>query len=81
MCSDCRDSSHIQCGCYGTCDGCGKDVDRGEDGWPCHECDKWYCYGCRHENNSCVECNPPEEDEDQSQDDKQEQDDKQHDAQ
>ena len=57
MCERCRDSG-ILCGCYGKCYTCGKDVNRGSEGWPCSDCEKWYCDNCRYCNNSCIECNP-----------------------
>ena len=56
MCERCRDSE-ILCGCYGTCYTCGKDVNRGSHGWPCGDCEKWYCGNCLY-NNPCIECNP-----------------------
>ena len=59
MCDDCRNSD-ILCGCYGECYSCGREVDRGSDGWPCDDCDKWYCRGCRYGDNDCQECNPHE---------------------
>jgi hypothetical protein len=60
MCDDCRNSD-ILCGCYGECYSCGREVDRGSDGWPCDDCDKWYCRGCRYGDNDCQECNPRDE--------------------
>jgi hypothetical protein len=61
LCKRCRDSYDIKCGCYGDCAGCGREVDRGSDGWPCHKCDKWFCGKCRFtEKNDCKECNPDE---------------------
>lgn len=61
MCKDCA-YTDIQCGCYGKCCVCEGDVDRGSDGWPCYDCKKWYCGNCRYVNNSCKECNPPDDD-------------------
>jgi hypothetical protein len=61
LCRRCRDSYDVKCGCYGVCDHCDADVDRGSDGWPCDTCEKWYCTKCRHTvNNQCKECNPDE---------------------
>ena len=57
MCKDCANTD-ILCGCYGECYSCGRDVNRGSDGWPCNDCDKWYCSGCRYGDNECEECNP-----------------------
>ena len=57
MCSDCRNSD-VLCGCYGECCCCGRDVNRGSDGWPCNDCNKWYCGSCRYDDNDCQECNP-----------------------
>jgi hypothetical protein len=65
MCDDCRNSD-ILCGCYGECYSCGREVDRGSDGWPCDDCDKWYCRGCRYGDNDCQECNPRDEEEETS---------------
>ena len=60
MCKDCANTD-ILCGCYGECYSCGRDVNRGADGWPCNDCDKWYCSGCRYGDNECEECNPHDE--------------------
>ena len=57
MCNDCR-NNETQCGCYGKCFWCGREVNRGSDGRPCWECDRWGCYDCRLGYNDCKECNP-----------------------
>jgi hypothetical protein len=57
MCNDCRNNETL-CGCYGKCFWCGREVNRGSDGWPCWECDRWGCYDCRLGDNDCKECNP-----------------------
>ena len=62
MCYQCR-NNEVDCGCYGECYSCGVDVDRGSDGWPCGECEKWYCRGCRQGDNPCKECGPGSESE------------------
>ena len=63
MCRKCRNGDEL-CGCYGNCSSCGTDVNRGSDGWPCGECDKWLCSGCcRCSDNKCPECGPGEESE------------------
>jgi hypothetical protein len=62
MCYQCR-NNEVDCGCYGECYSCGVDVDRGSDGWPCGECEKWYCRGCRDCDNPCKECGPESESE------------------
>ncbi len=62
MCNDCRNNETL-CGCYGNCFWCGREVNRGSDGWPCWECDRWGCYDCRLGDNDCKECNPNGEDE------------------
>ena len=62
MCYECR-NNEVDCGCYGECYSCGVDVDRGSDGWPCGECEKWYCRGCRDCDNPCKECGPESESE------------------
>jgi hypothetical protein len=38
-------------------------VNRGSEGWPCGECEKWYCHGCRQGDNPCKECGPESESE------------------
>ena len=63
MCNDCR-NNETQCGCYGKCFWCGREINRGSDGWPCWECDRWGCYDCRLGYNDCKECNPNAEEED-----------------
>jgi hypothetical protein len=62
MCYQCR-NNEVDCGCYGECYSCGVDVNRGSDGWPCGECEKWYCRGCRDCDNPCKECGPESESE------------------
>ena len=62
MCYQCR-NNEVDCGCYGECYSCGVDVNRGSDGWPCGECEKWYCQGCRDCDNPCKECGPESEEE------------------
>ncbi len=62
MCYECR-NNEVDCGCYGECYSCGVDVNRGSDGWPCNECEKWYCRGCRDCDNPCKECGPESESE------------------
>ena len=62
MCYECR-NNEVDCGCYGECFSCGRDVNRGSDGWPCGECKLWYCNDCRRYDNSCKECGPESESE------------------
>ena len=66
MCIECRNNDNIDCGCYGKCYSCGDDVNRGSEGWPCGECEKWYCHGCRRGDNPCKECGPEEEEDNES---------------
>ena len=56
MCQECRNGDDL-CGCYGKCYWCNREVDRGSDGWPCDECDRWGCRSCRIDNG-CKECDP-----------------------
>lgn len=56
MCKKCRNGDDM-CGCYGNCYWCNREVDRGSDGWPCDECDRWGCRSCRI-GNGCKECDP-----------------------
>ena len=67
MCYECR-NNEVDCGCYGHCYSCGTDVNRGSDGWPCGECEKWYCRGCRQGDNPCKECGPESEEEEDDED-------------
>lgn len=53
-CKSCRDTYEV-CECYGDCSGCGKDVNRGENGWPCNTCKKWLCENC-NSKYGCNEC-------------------------
>jgi hypothetical protein len=64
MCNDCRNSDSL-CGCYGRCFGCNREVNRGSDGWPCSECDRWGCDTCRSNTTDCKGCNPDLEDDDE----------------
>jgi hypothetical protein len=64
MCYECR-NNEVDCGCYGECYSCGVDVNRGSEGWPCGECEKWYCHGCRQCDNPCKECGPESEEEEE----------------
>ena len=57
MCTKCRNGDNL-CGCYGACYHCDVYLDRGKNGWPCNECEKWYCHDCSLTNNSCKECGP-----------------------
>ena len=60
MCRKCRNGDEL-CGCYGHCYSCDTEVDRGSDGWPCDECDRWLCSRCcRSGDNPCSECGPGE---------------------
>jgi len=56
MCQECRNGD-VLCGCYGNCYWCDIDINRGSDGWPCEECDRWGCNDCRV-GNGCKECDP-----------------------
>ena len=56
MCKECRNGDDL-CGCYGKCYWCNRDVDRGSDGWPCDECNRWGCHDCRL-GNGCKDCDP-----------------------
>jgi hypothetical protein len=71
MCYQCI-NNEIDCGCYGHCYSCGVDVNRGSEGWPCGECEKWYCNGCRQGDNSCKECGPELESESESEEEAEE---------
>ena len=64
MCYECR-NNEVDCGCYGECYSCGVDINRGSEGWPCGECEKWYCRGCIRGDNPCKECGPESESEEE----------------
>lgn len=71
MCEKCRNNGDSLCGCYGKCYTCGRDVNRGSEGWPCYECKKWYCGDCRYfDENTCSDCNPNESDNESDNDEK-----------
>ncbi len=53
-CKRCCDENEF-CECYGECSGCGHDVNRGENGWPCSTCKKWLCENC-NQKYGCKEC-------------------------
>ena len=55
MCKDCGGNGDSNCGCYGNCSSCETNINRGENGWPCCKCKKWYCSECRS-NSKCKEC-------------------------
>lgn len=64
LCKNCYQTKNGEsiCGCYGSCNSCGADVNRGSDGWPCYKCKKWYCNECKcmpqfNQWNKCKECN------------------------
>lgn len=71
MCYECR-NNEVDCGCYGHCYCCGVDINRGSEGWPCGECEKWYCDGCRQDDNPCKECGPESESESESEEEEEE---------
>ena len=56
MCKECRNGDEL-CGCYGKCYWCNREVNRGSDGWPCDECNRWGCHDCRL-GNGCKDCDP-----------------------
>ena len=68
MCYECR-NNEVDCGCYGKCCSCWVDINRGSEGWPCGECEKWYCHGCRRCDNPCKECGSESESESESEND------------
>ena len=55
MCTSCSGNGDNRCACYGNCSYCSKNVDRGNDGWPCYECRKWLCSDCKYKSK-CNEC-------------------------
>ncbi len=73
MCYECI-NNEVDCGCYGHCYSCRVDVNRGSEGWPCGECEKWYCYDCRRCDNPCKECRPESDSESESESESEEKD-------
>jgi hypothetical protein len=58
LCIHCKNSDDINCGCYGECVICERSVNRGENGWPCDICNKWFCSKCKYtDKNKCRQCN------------------------
>ena len=55
LCIKCEIDDDVLCGCYGKCDSCGCDVNRGSDGWPCMDCREWLCNGCKN-SSECDRC-------------------------
>ncbi len=55
LCSKCEIDDDVLCGCYGKCDECGCDVNRGSDGWRCMDCRKWLCDDCK-DSSECARC-------------------------
>lgn len=55
ICKECRNNDDILCECYGNCTNCDTSVNRGSNGWPCDDCNKWLCHECVDEYgcNSC----------------------------
>lgn len=47
MCDDCNYDDEKKCGCYGKCDRCGCDVNRGSDGRRCMNSHEWLCNNCK----------------------------------
>ena len=71
FCNTCKEDYDTRCGCYGSCSSCNKDVDRGEDGWPCYKCGDWLCVSCKkNEDNTygCDKCKYKEYDEEDEED-------------
>lgn len=64
MCKPCINNYYNLCGCYGDCTSCGKQVDRGTNGWPCDNCESWLCDNCfeNNWNKNCKECKSKYED-------------------
>ena len=61
LCRRCNNSYEVKCGCYGECNFCKREVNRGDNGWPCDTCDKWLCLTCKYiRQNECIACNPPD---------------------
>jgi hypothetical protein len=56
MCSKCSYKDDIECGCYGRCTNCNKNINRGENGWPCRKCDDWYCSDLCKKTSRCKDC-------------------------
>jgi len=55
LCSKCETDDDVLCGCYGKCDACNCDVNRGSDGWSCMDCREWLCNDCKN-SSECRRC-------------------------
>jgi hypothetical protein len=55
LCSNCEIDDDVLCGCYGTCDSCDCEINRGSHGRKCMDCQEWLCYSCREKSN-CPRC-------------------------
>lgn len=55
LCNKCENDDEVLCKCYGTCDSCECEVNRGSDGWRCMDCQEWLCYDCKR-TSECSTC-------------------------
>lgn len=75
MCDECKLDDDNLCGCYGTCDSCNCEVNRGSDGRKCMDCQEWLCNDCKMESE-CSRCGrncSEEEEEEEEQEEEPEQ--------
>ena len=75
MCSECEDDDDIQCGCYGSCTSCDRDVDRCTDNWPCDDCGDWLCNTCKSKKDcdyGCSKCRDTDSEEENEEDEEDE---------
>ena len=57
MCKQCsRNEDSNNCGCYGNCSNCDKNINRGKHNWPCSKCDEWYCGELCRKTSDCDDC-------------------------
>ncbi len=55
MCKNCQGTDK-KCECYGICTNCSNNVNRGAHGWPCNDCNGWYCSNKCKKTSKCKEC-------------------------
>lgn len=57
MCNKCSGRpDDNNCACYGNCSKCNQNINRGEYGWACNECDEWYCSDLCRRTSDCDNC-------------------------
>ena len=68
LCNKCENDDEVLCKCYGTCDSCECEVNRGSDGRRCMDCQEWLCYDCKR-TSECSTCGFGKSSEDEDEED------------